>query len=58
MSRKRTSGLPQKVCIMTNMTVKTMDKSITRLMAVDGRCTRVVVRKEDDVQYRARAVKV
>lgn len=43
---------------MLNTIVKTMDKSITRLMAADGRCTRVVVRKEDDVQYRARAVKV
>lgn len=58
MPRPRIQTESQKVSILRSMTIKTLDKSITRLMAVDGRCTRIVVRKEDDVEYKARAVKI
>lgn len=49
---------PQQVKLLLNTTIKSLEKTITRIMETDGHATRVVVRKEEEVEYKARAIKV
>lgn len=54
--RPRIQPKPIKQVILLKTVIYSMEKTITRLMAVDGRVTRVVVRKEEEIECKPQRI--